>query len=522
MPNKTSISPTRLLPVFLIVLTALRFVAAGLVEWSPDEALQVMCAERPDWSYDTFGPLPVLATRVGVELFGGTTWAVRWFAPLAALAASWLVFRLAAELFGRTSAFWTVLMVNALPVFQTHAVRTHPGSLAVMFGLLLVWGVWRAVHSGGWTNILCWLCAGLGAAGMFLCDPAAWWSLLPVAAYLAVTRGCRREFIRPGFWLFVLIFAAGLYPVLRWYSDHEWVALSRLQTQGYWHAWVGFHPGTFWNLVSRQALELSWPGAVLVLATLPLGWQLAGRHTRPRYLLVFILGSAGAGIFGALLRNSLLSSTGLFSVLACVFCTGIWREHRMGEKLYRVWGTGTALAVAVAGFLALPTGWPWPGGVAAAGWRTTTEAVETVRRQYESVLGENVFLIADSTDLAAALSGHLTDPRREFSGHPAVYLPESQNIDGQFAYWPRYDAFVSGALSAGQETSYFTEQKGVNPFMGRTALFVTSSSTDRPPQNIRSAFGSCEKIAQIEIFRGRAGIRFLHVFACHDYQTLSL
>ncbi len=56
--------------------------------------------------------------------------------------------------------------------------------------------------------------------------------------------------------------------------------------------------------------------------------------------------------------------------------------------------------------------------------------------------GEPVFLIGNKYQTASMLSFYLKDPRIEDPGHPPVYIPESQDIQNEFSFWPRYDEFV--------------------------------------------------------------------------------
>ena len=62
------------------------------------------------------------------------------------------------------------------------------------------------------------------------------------------------------------------------------------------------------------------------------------------------------------------------------------------------------------------------------------------RQEEERDLGAPVFLIANRYQVAAELNFYLPPivPRMP-AGHPPVYLPESQNLETQFSFWPGYD-----------------------------------------------------------------------------------
>jgi hypothetical protein len=93
----------------------------------------------------------------------------------------------------------------------------------------------------------------------------------------------------------------------------------------------------------------------------------------------------------------------------------------------------------------------------------------------------------------------------------------------QFSFWPRYDEFVERPATAPQEKSeVYTEENGINPFEGRTALYVQDSGREQPPHNIRAAFQSTERVATIEVRRFGQRVRSLDIFLCRTYRTLPL
>src|SRR5438132_5124925 len=107
------------------------------------------------------------------------------------------------------------------------------------------------------------------------------------------------------------------------------------------------------------------------------------------------------------------------------------------------------------------------------GWKSATSALETLRNDLETKLDEKLFLLGDARDRASETSFYLRDKRGEGPGHPPVYIPESQDMVNQFSFWPRYDEFVE--LKAGAprlENEVYTEENGINLFVGRNALFI--------------------------------------------------
>ena len=157
------------------------------------------------------------------------------------------------------------------------------------------------------------------------------------------------------------------------------------------------------------------------------------------------------------------------------------------------------------------------------GWKSATGALEKMRSDLETQFGEKLFLIADARDRASEISFYLRDKRVEGPGHPPVYIPESQDMVNQFSFWPRYDQFVE--LKAGMprpEGEVYTEEGGINLFVGRDALFVRAGEKDRVPHSIQAGFQSTRPLGTIEVSRYGKVIRTWQVFLCRSYRTLPL
>ena len=158
------------------------------------------------------------------------------------------------------------------------------------------------------------------------------------------------------------------------------------------------------------------------------------------------------------------------------------------------------------------------------GWRSAAGAIEQVRAEVEKKLGERVFVIADGRDRASELSFYFREKRREGPGHPEVYLIESQDIQNQFSFWPRYDEFVAAprGTAPAEDGDVYTEEDGVNLFAGRNALYVHQSEGRQPARNIQQAFQSTELVATIEVRRAGRLLRTFNAFLCKNYRTLPL
>jgi hypothetical protein len=157
------------------------------------------------------------------------------------------------------------------------------------------------------------------------------------------------------------------------------------------------------------------------------------------------------------------------------------------------------------------------------GWKSATHAVEQIRSDLETKLGEKLFLIADARDRASEIAFYLRDKRPAQPGHPPVYIVETQDLVNQFSFWPRYDEFVEAKPgTSAPENGVYTEESGINLFEGRSALFIRQGENERPPHNIRAGFQSTELVDTIEVRRYGELIRTWKVFLCRNYRPLPL
>jgi hypothetical protein len=217
-----------------------------------------------------------------------------------------------------------------------------------------------------------------------------------------------------------------------------------------------------------------------------------------------------------------------FGLLAIYF----WRERIEMSALFRLGAAGAVLVGLGMSAFALNTDLLRTAGFKferrdpsdrMRGWESATGALEKMRNDLEAKSGEKLFLIADARDRASEISFYLRDKRVEGPGHPPAYIPESQDMVNQFSFWPRYDEFVE--LKPGMQRpddEVYTEESGINLFVGRDALFIRDGKKKRVPHNISAAFQSTEPVGTIEVWRYGKVLRTWQVFLCRNYRTLPL
>ncbi len=116
------------------------------------------------------------------------------------------------------------------------------------------------------------------------------------------------------------------------------------------------------------------------------------------------------------------------------------------------------------------------------------------------------------------------------AGHPPVYLPESQNLETQFSFWPGYDQVVapSSAASTRREPAAQRRRKSSAasaPARSSGAARFTSPTTTATatcPDAVERGFEECALVAQYEIQRHGQPLRHVRIYACFNYRGLDL
>ena len=526
--------------VALVLLTAARYVLAATTGLAPDEAYYFLWSERLDWAYYSKGPGVAVAIWIGTSLFGPTELGVRFLSPLLALGSSLLLFYFARRIYDAKTGAWLVGLVNALPIFNVGGIVMTIDPLSIFFWIAATVTFWRALEKvpkfTGW-----WFLTGVLIGAGFLCKYTNAFQLLSVVLVLALVPRHRIQFLRLGFWTLLVGFSIGLVPPLIWNIDHSWITMVHLLDRG------GISTGGTWNPLDFLEFLGVHLGVYSPLLFVGMVWAAvtafkeARHHYRPRFLLCFALPIIFF-YFGLSLKQAGEANwTAPGFVTLGLLAAAYWPEKFKESRLARAFGVaafaiallGTSLLLASDGVRQL--GWfPWPykadPGGRLRGWQTAAEALHQARLDLEKELGEPVFLIANKYGTAAALSFYLPEKRVEGEGHPPIYTPETQEIMNQYAFWPRYDEFIFlGGEPLPRLTAQldFTEEAGVNPFMGRTALFVTDEvSPDgiRPKSahEVKRGFEEFRRLGDIVIERRGQPVRTLRLFACFRYKSFDL
>jgi Dolichyl-phosphate-mannose-protein mannosyltransferase len=523
-------STTRAVWIFLFVLTCIRLALLGTTDLSGDEAHYWMWSERLAPAYFSKGPGVAFAIRASTAIFGATEFGVRFWSPLLSAGTSLLVFYFARRLFSATAGLWIVLALNATPIFNIGSFVMTIDPLSIFFWTAAMFTYWWALERSpefSWFWPATGLLIGLG----FLCKYTNALELISIVLVLLLVPRLRREFRRPGLYSLLGMFAICTLPPIIWNQQHAWITLVHLRGRGGLEGAPGFHPLELLSFLLEHFATYS-PLLFLALAWAVIAsWRRVRQQFKTLYLFWFGLPVFALYFFLSCNKAAAPNWDALSFVGFGLLAAGYWREKLTRRPgLQRVAAAAFLLAVAMS-VVALDTDLLRSVGIVLRhdhsnqlrGWKSATNAIEKVRGDVETQLGQPIFLIADERDRASEISFYLKEKRAEGPGHPPVYIVESQDMRNQFSFWPRYDEFVERPATAPQEKSeVYTEENGINPFEGRTALYVQDSGREQPPHNIRAAFQSTERVTTIEVRRFGQRVRSLDIFLCRTYRTLPL
>lgn len=467
----------------LIVLAALRVAWLWGQPVSPEEASQWMCAARLAPAYfdgpgGTASLLAAMASAGWDPLAGGR---ILW--PVLAFFAGLAFWALLRNTFSESTATIGLLGLNILPGFNLASVSIGPlmpAFFLVMAGVLFSRLAWMGNRS--W-----WIPAGLafGAAVLFRYEAV----LIPAGLIVAVFSSPKRRAswdAGGAVWCGIAL-AAALWMPLAWNAALEWVPIAG---------------GTL-----RTALEIdllrtpqalagggtSWFGALVILTGLVILVRDARVHRRSRFLLASCGPVAVWWLYEALRGNSASFAALAAGALLAGFLCELLRPRLL-----------------VAGFFAGALASVWTVSDANLGrgdWRVLAETFRVAARDLPAGEGDSFFIVDDPA--AASVIGFYFGSKPG-EVYPPVFVPESPGFSSQFAIWPSYADFVETPAAPDE---FFQEQKGVNPFIGRNALFLGRDL----PQTIRGAFAEVTPLRTI-----RSGGREWTIFLCLDYQTLPL
>jgi len=471
----------------LLLFAALRWVWVLMNPLAPGEAYVWLCSERlaPAFFDGPAGTAYVVRALEGLGL--APMLGARLFWPVLALVVGWLTWCLGLKFATRAGATWAVVLLNVLPAFNREATTvgpTLPALVCVLGGILAVRDAWEGRR-------VFWLWAGLAlAAGMAFRYEVVLVPLGLCGAALASRRHRLPADLSGMAFCFVLMGLVSM-PALFWSAHLEWIPIAGGTLRTAWE----LQPHLAGRVVVSFLANFSVLLGLACLVALVGMVRAARTQQRARFLFASCAPLWAWAVYSSLRGGPALDAAFLGFVPVLVF--------GLAESLK--WCRGQVLCACVVGVALVTTAYGlWQESESRRDWPRVAALLREASRELPAG-AEQGFLIAQHPLDAAVLTWYL----RPTMG--TVFAPESPDVSHQMGLWPSYGDFVASEHVVDE---YFTEQKGINPYMGRSALYLGSDL----PQTIKAAFESVTELRGIAL----PGREPLTIYVCLDYQTMPL
>ena len=482
---------TRQALTFLGALTIARVVWLSIQGISPQEAYHAMCGDRLAPAFFDGPPGTAFLLHCLTIATAGSLEVARLAWPVLAFLASWLAYLLARTLHNETTAGWTIVALNALPVFNEHATNAGPA----MPALALVLAGMLAAQSAREGRRADWFVAALFFALATLFRYEALLVPLGFAIALLIPLARKKMPDLAALLPLLLLPAAALWFPLVWNAKLEWIPIAGGTLQTLWTP----RPSFWGPELFAYIREFSLPAAILLVAALPLLALAARKDAQARFLLCACGPAAAWAIYNSLLGRGPSGGAWFACAPLAIFAAA-------AASRWRWTPTAGSLVIAIALFSSLIH--LREAGLMRAVWSSIASQVHETTREMPASDGGG-FLVAENAAQASILSTFFKAASP--TAYPPVFVHESPALTSQFGIWPSYADFIE-TDQPGNE--FFTEQKGINPFIGRNALYLGSSL----PQTIKGAFAEVQPVRRLKLPDGTP----LTIFLCLDYQTLPL
>ncbi|MGI9536076.1 MAG: glycosyltransferase family 39 protein [Desulfocapsaceae bacterium] len=202
-------------------LIVLKLLYLGLPELMEQEAYYWNYAQHPDLSYLDHPPLAALLIWLGTGVFGTTEFGVRIGAFLSWFATAYFTYRLTSDIFHRTAAWGSVLLVSLLPLYFGTGFVITPDSTLHAAWAALIYFLYRSLIKG---SSKAWLGVGI-SLGLGLLSKYTIVLLGPgIVCFLLIDKRARSWFLRPEPYGAVVLGLLLFAPVLIWNYQNDWIS----------------------------------------------------------------------------------------------------------------------------------------------------------------------------------------------------------------------------------------------------------------------------------------------------------
>jgi 4-amino-4-deoxy-L-arabinose transferase-like glycosyltransferase len=501
-----------------LLVFRLGYIASGLIELSPDEALYWLQSKHPALSFYSKPPLTAFTMWVGTGIWGDNAFGVRFFSPVIAALISLMCLRFCAREINVRTGFIIVLITNATPLLMAGSNLMTIDPLSVLFWTAAMFAGWSAIQTTGTTRN--WLWVGLWMGLGFLSKYTELFQFLCWAVFFCLWKPARVHLRRPGPYLALLVNALIALPVLIWNAQHDWVTVTHVGGRGDF--------GHEFNFTTRYLIDFIGSEAGLLNPVFFLGMLLAVVafwRAKPRdWRMIYFFSMGAPLVFGYLLQSlhaRVLPNWIAPAVLPLFFVTVLfWDQYRERPWLRRTFCTGLGIGIAAMVFLTdtdvtkVVAGRYLPPAKdplhRVRGWQETARALGEARQNLLKE-GKPVFIICPGYGTTSELEFYLPEARTAPANKPLACCWGADVPVTEFYFWPEYrirDRIGDNAI--------FFNLIPLAP--GQTE--ATPAMESPPDTDLVRQFRSVKNIGIFHSeFRGRA-IRWFQVFECRDLLKL--
>jgi 4-amino-4-deoxy-L-arabinose transferase-like glycosyltransferase len=353
------------------VLIVAQGLAIGRVELTFDEAYYALWARWPQAGYLDHPPMVAWWIAASQAMFGPGEFGVRALFWAAGAVLPALVFALGRRLYGDTETAATATLFYLGAPLAAGAPLATPDTPLVFFWTLALLGlveVWRG-SSWGWALV------GLAAGAAGLSKMTAGFLGLGIVLALVAVPSLRRQFARPGPYGAATLALAVLSPFLWWNATHGFATFlkqgGRLAARGFAPRYLGEFLGSQLLLFNPLTAAVALRGAVAKRGAPDEATRLLMAISAPLlgYFLLHALHDRVQGNWPAPLYPAL-------AVLAA--------RAAMGARRLSLCSVAFGLAIVLAAYVRLATGWPLLGPTDPAlrigGWGALAAEVDAFAR----------------------------------------------------------------------------------------------------------------------------------------------
>ncbi len=199
----------------------LRLIYIGSIELIQEEAYYWNYAQHMASGYLDHPPAVALIIKLSTMLFGNTEFGVRFGAFICWFITAFFAYKLSHSLFDKNTAFISVILVAALPIFFGVALVITPDAPLIACWAGALYYLYRALVEGRGNS---WYAAGI-MVGLGLASKYTIGFLLPaILLFMVIDRSARKWLFKPQPYLAAIIACILFSPVILWNYHNGWAS----------------------------------------------------------------------------------------------------------------------------------------------------------------------------------------------------------------------------------------------------------------------------------------------------------